>query len=79
MTQYERPDGTHRNAFLRRTRCAEHERRLLERWRGKAKQLVSDAELLTPSSQLARWDARSAPLVTKDAGIRAVKLVTTIW
>ena len=37
----------------------EHERRLLERWRGKGKQLVSDAELLAPSSMLVRWGAGS--------------------
>lgn len=35
----------------------EHERQLLASWRGRAKQLVSDEELLEPSSALARWSA----------------------
>lgn len=34
----------------------EHERRLLESWRGKAKQLVSDDDLIAPSSELASWN-----------------------
>jgi prevent-host-death family protein len=35
----------------------EHERQLLASWRGKARQLVSDDELVEPSSGLARWAA----------------------
>lgn len=35
----------------------EHERRLLAQWRGKARQLVSDEELIEPSSELAHWTA----------------------
>ena len=35
----------------------EHERQLLASWRGKAKQLVADDELLEPSSTLAPWAA----------------------
>lgn len=33
------------------------ERALLVRWRGKARQLVDDDELLAPSSELALWQA----------------------
>ena len=36
----------------------EHERRLLTSWRGHAKQLVTDDELLEPSSTLAEWAAK---------------------
>lgn len=35
----------------------EHERQLLAAWRGKARQLVSDDELVEPSSGLAPWAA----------------------
>ena len=35
----------------------ERERDLLAQWRGKARQLVDDDELLTPSSNLAGWQA----------------------
>jgi prevent-host-death family protein len=35
----------------------DHERRLLAAWRGKARQLVSDTELIEPSSRLAKWSA----------------------
>lgn len=35
----------------------DRERELLARWRGKARQLVDDDELLAPSSELARWQA----------------------
>ena len=35
----------------------DHERDLLKRWRGKAKQLVDDKVLLQPSSSLADWQA----------------------
>lgn len=35
----------------------EHERRLLASWRGKAKQRVSDDDLLEPSSALVAWHA----------------------
>jgi prevent-host-death family protein len=38
----------------------DHERALLASWRGKAKQLVSDDELLEPSSSLAAWHALEA-------------------
>jgi len=37
----------------------EHEERLRRGWRGKARQLVSDDELIEPSSGLARWAALS--------------------
>jgi antitoxin (DNA-binding transcriptional repressor) of toxin-antitoxin stability system len=33
----------------------EHEERLRAAWRGKARQLVSDEELVEPSSSLAHW------------------------
>lgn len=36
---------------------SERERELLASWRGKARQLVDDDELLAPSSELARWQA----------------------
>jgi prevent-host-death family protein len=32
-------------------------RELLARWRGKARQLVDDADLLAPSNQLTHWQA----------------------
>jgi prevent-host-death family protein len=35
----------------------DRERELLARWRGKARQLVDDDELLAPSSELDRWQA----------------------
>jgi prevent-host-death family protein len=35
----------------------DRERELLARWRGKARQLVDDDELLAPSSGLAGWQA----------------------
>lgn len=35
----------------------EHERNLLAAWRGRARQLVSDDELIEPSGSLARWAA----------------------
>ena len=33
----------------------DHEQQLLASWRGKAKQLVSDEELLQPSSSIVDW------------------------
>lgn len=35
----------------------DRERQLLSEWRGKARQLVEDAELLAPTSEIARWKA----------------------
>ena len=35
----------------------DHEQALLARWRGRGRQLVSDEELLEPSSSLVGWDA----------------------
>jgi prevent-host-death family protein len=35
----------------------DRERELLARWRGKARQLVGDDDLLSPSSALTRWQA----------------------
>jgi prevent-host-death family protein len=35
----------------------DRERELLARWRGKARQLVDDDDLLSPSSDLTHWQA----------------------
>lgn len=35
----------------------EHERQLLAAWRGRAKQLVGDDELIAPMSELVEWSA----------------------
>jgi len=35
----------------------DREQELLAHWRGKARQLVDDDELLAPSSELTRWQA----------------------